>query len=269
MSKESRKVSATKNYRMFGRTDENRPLNIKKHKKLEKSMKQYGFLPCFPIVCYRDKTKNLIVKDGQHRLAIAETLGLSVFWIEETIDFDVAIINCTSKTWALRDYAQKYANSGRKAYQEGIEFTDMHGLPVGTAFALLAGTTNYSNIESDFVDGTFRIKDRAWADSVASIYGPLTQMSPDTKNARFIEACMAVCRVAGFEGSRLIANAKRCRDKLLSYSTRDAYLQMLEEIYNFGRKQLFGLKAEATMAMRERNPGLKDKSPQVKEAAVA
>jgi hypothetical protein len=254
MSREAnRKVSATRNYRLFGRNDDNRPLNIKKHKKLEKSMKQYGFLACFPIVCVRDASKNLIVKDGQHRLAIAETLGLPVYWIEETVDFDVAIINCTAKTWVLRDYAQKWANGGRKSYQECIEFADIHNLPIGTAAALLAGTTSFGNIDADFTDGVFKVKDRKWADSVAAIYGPLTQMVPATKNARFIEACMAVCRVAEFDGERLVSNARRCRDKLAAYSTRDAYLQMLEDIYNFGRSRIFALKIEATKVMRERN----------------
>lgn len=247
------KISATKNYRLFERhSEENRPLDIKKHKKLMESMKLYGFLKCFPIVVVRNNKGQLIVKDGQHRLLIAETLGLPVYFVEETVDFDVAVVNSTSRVWVLRDYAQKHAANGLKAYQEGLEFADRHDLPVGTAFSLLAGTTSFSNCQSDFVDGSWKVKDRQWADSVAGIYGPLVKMAPSMRNARFLEACMSVCRVEDFDPHRLLANAERCREKLVAYSTKDAYLDMIESVYNFGRKQLLGLKTLAVMAMRKR-----------------
>jgi len=249
----SQKIQATKDYRKFIRSTENRPLDIKKHKRLMESMKLYGFLRCFPIVCRRDAAGQLVVKDGQHRLTIAEALGIMVYWIEEEVDFDVAMINTTSKIWVLSDYAQKFAANGHKAYQEAIEFAELHSLPMGMAVSLLAGTISFSNVQSAFLAGDFVVKDRPWADAVASLYRPLSMMSPAVKNARLIEACMAVCRVPDFDAKRLLAGAERCRDKLVNYSTRESYLEMMEEIYNFGRKQLVGLKAAATMAMRERN----------------
>lgn len=249
----AKKIQSTRNYRLFNKSSENRPLDIKKHKKLLESMKQYGFLECFPIVVVRDKDGILVVKDGQHRLMIAESLNLSVHWVEEKVDFDVAVINCTAKVWVLRDYAQKHAANGLKAYKEGLDFAARHVLPIGTAFALLAGTTSFGNCQGEFIDGTFRVKDLAWADSVAGTYVPLVTMAPALKNARFVEACMAVCRVPGFDPRRLLQGAERCRDKLTPFSTRDAYLDMLETVYNFGRKQLVGLKIAALTAMRERN----------------
>jgi ParB-like nuclease family protein len=263
------KIMFTKNYRLFDRSTENRPLDVKRHKKLMDSMKRYGFLKCFPIVIVRDKDNRLIVRDGQHRLVIAETLGLPVYWVEEDVDFDVAVINCTAKTWVLRDYAQKHSANGLVSYQQGLEFADQHGLPVGTAFALLAGTTSFGNCQDPFVDGTFKIKDRAWADTVAGIYQPIVSMAPVLKSARFIEACMVVCRAKSFDPRRLLTGAERCREKLVPYSTKDAYLDMLEIIYNFGRKQLVGLKTEALMAMRERNAveASKAKKKNVEDAA--
>jgi hypothetical protein len=58
----------------------------------------------------------------------------------------------------------------------------------------------------------------------------------------------------------LIGGAERCREKLVSYSTRDAYLDLLESVYNFGRKQLVSLKLPAIEAMRKRNVATKAKS---------
>lgn len=245
-------INVTKDYRLFGRSEENRPLNIKKHKRLEQSMKEYGFLPSFPVVCCRDAKGKLIVKDGQHRLLIAETLGLAVYWVEEEIDFDVAKINCSGEKWVLRDYAQKYAANGLKQYQEGMDFADKYGLATGVAFAMLAGTTSFCNVETAYVTGKFQIKDRNWAEAVAFVYSRMVAISPALRKNTFVEACMAVTRVHSFDAKRLIQNAERCREKLVQYSTREAFLDLIEEVYNFGRKQLVGLKAEATMAMRER-----------------
>lgn len=248
------KIQATKNYKLFQQhRDDNRPLEVKKHKSLERSMAKYGFLRSFPIVVVRDANGNLTVKDGQHRLAIAEKLGLTVYWVEEEVDFDIAVINCTAKTWATRDYAVRYATAGSEDYQEGLDFSDRHKISVGTSFAMLAGNTCFSNVREDFVGGTFRIKDRAWAELVAGIYGPIVTMNRSLNNPRFIEACMGVCRVPGFEPTRLVSGAERCREKLVPYATKDAYLDMLESIYNFGRKQLVGLKIAALMEMRKRS----------------
>jgi hypothetical protein len=172
----------------------------------------------------------------------------------------VAITNSAAKPWSLRDYATKWAGAGRDAYQEGLNFAELYGLPLGATFALLAGVTCFSNCQEPFVGGDFKVKDRGWAEAVAGLYGPVVGMAPQLKSARFIEACMGVCRVKGFDGRRLLNNAQRCREKLVPYSTKDAYLGMLEEVYNFGRQQKVGLKAEATMAMRGRNVGHKPKA---------
>jgi hypothetical protein len=247
------RIQSTKNYEIFTRSSENRPLCMKKHRKLEESMEQYGFLRSFPIVVVRNDKGHLVIKDGQHRLAIAQSKGLTVFYAVEEVDFDVAVINSTAKTWVLADYAQKHAANGHKQYQEGIDFATQHGLPLGTAFALLAGTTTYGNIERTFVDGTFKIKDREWADAVAGIYAAITRLAPNLGSARFVEACMSVCRVKGFDSKRLLHCAGRCREKLVPYATKDAYLDLLQEVYNFGQQKLVGLKVEAQMAMKRRN----------------
>lgn len=249
------KIQVTRDYSLFKRHgSENRPFDIRKHKRLVNSMERYGFLECYPIIAVRDSSGKLTIKDGQHRHAIAESLSLPIYYVEQKEDFDVAIVNSAAKAWVLRDYAVKHSANGIASYTEGLLFCDQHQLPMGIGFSLLAGTTTFCNCQDAFMDGSFKIKDQPWAESVASIYGPLVQMGPAMKNTRFIEACMAVCRVKEFDKRRLLLGANRCREKLVAYSTRDAYLDMLEVVYNFGRSNLFGLKAAAMMAMRERNP---------------
>jgi len=229
---------------------------MKKHKKLELSMKKHGFLPFFPIIVIRDKDDKLIIWDGQHRFALAQALKLPVYYVETTADakIDLAEIQDTIGLWTLRDYAERYAANGVAAYEEALAFSDQHKLAIGITFALLAGTSSYSNIKEQFITGKFKIKDRAWADAVASLYMGLVELSSAVRRNAMVEACMAVSRVPEFDPKRLIAGAKRCREKLVCYSSRDAYLDMLETVYNFGRGQSFGLKAAASNAMRDRYP---------------
>jgi hypothetical protein len=253
MAETTPKVQVTKNYRLFIRSQDNRPVDEKKHRRLRHSMSQYGFLEAFPIVCVRDSDKHLVVKDGQHRLMFAETLGLPVYYIVTAQQFSTADINSTSKVWTIADYAKNFADNGKVQYFELLKFQEVHGIPLGTCAAMLSGTTTFSNISDAFMQGAFHIKDRKWAHKVASVYKPLVTMNKRLRSNRLIEACMAVCRVEAFDITRLCQNAERCREKLVPYSTRDAYLDMLEDVYNFGRKSLLGLKAASIMAMRERS----------------
>lgn len=249
-----RSITATRNYRLFTFSADNRPRNAKKHKRLLESMQQYGFIASFPIVCVRTATGTLEVRDGQHRLMFAEELGLPVYYTVEPVDFDVAIVNSTAKTWALIDYAQKHAANGLEPYVIGLQFAERFKLSVGTAFALLGGTTTFSNVQPSFIDGAFQIRDREWAEAVASLYNHLVGVSRELVNQRCVEACMACCRVDGFQADRLISGARRHREALKPYSTRDGFLEMFEAVYNFGRKQLFPLKIQAIQAMRDRVP---------------
>lgn len=250
------RIQATKNYSLFQRDSSNRETHPEKRKLLQDSMKTYGFLPCYPIIVYRNAQK-LIVKDGQNRLAIAEQYGLTVFYVVHENTFDTALVNSGAEKWKLSDYAEVYARNGEKAYQEALEFATTHRIPLGLSAAMLHGTSSFSNIKADFLRSKFRVRDRAWAERIAAIYVPMIQMQPQLKGARFIEACMAVCRVEDFDGKRLVQAAQGCREKLAPYSTRDAFLGMLEEVYNFRRSKIVGLKAAALMAMRERSPAKK------------
>lgn len=249
------KVNATKDYAIFHRCDDNRPMNLARHKKLADSLKKYGFLKSFPLVCQRDAKGRLVVKDGQHRLAIAQSLGIAVWWIEEDVEFDIATVNCTAKTWVLRDYAERFAQLGNKHYVEGLDFAKAHGIPVGIAFAMLAGTVSFGNIEVAFTAGDFKVKDRPWADTVAATYGPLVELAPAAKSQVLLLACMAVARVPGFDPKRMTAGATADPGQLKPFAHRDEFLAVLEELYNHKRstKNRVPLKFLAAQVMTERN----------------
>ncbi len=252
-----KKIQVTKNYRLFNRgldeIEDNRDLEPGRHKKLKESMKQYGFLWYFPVVCYRLKGK-LYIKDGQHRLLLSEEMGLPVYYVVTETDFDVAIVSSAAKPWIMSDYIEKYIRKGDEHYREGKEFCEQFGISLGTGFALLMGLVGGSHAANTVRDGQFKIKEREWAQSVASLYVQLCALSVSLRKKQFLSACMALFRVDDFDPKRLIEGAENCREKLVAYATRDAYLAMLEDVYNYRRHNLVGLKAAALTAMKNRNP---------------
>jgi hypothetical protein len=264
-------IHETREYGRFQRhTSENRPLDLKKHGKLFESMKRYGFLRCFPIVVVRRADGKLVVKDGQHRLAIAETLGLPIYYVIEEADFDVAFVCRTQKNWQAKDYALRWAAMGNTEYQQALDFAEHYGIPVGLTFSLLAGTVSFTNCNEQFYSGTWRIRDLSYGVRVASLYQALREISHDAMgSARVIEALMMVCRVNEFDQERLLANARKASGELKTYSTKEGYLDAMEDLYNRGKVKAVGLKALAINAMRERNAAKKKKQAKAPAAPPA
>lgn len=246
-------IQSTKNHKQF-KQGVNRHIDISKHRALRESMKRYGFIKSFPIIVSRNGGSQFVIKDGQHRWAIAEELGLPVHFVIDDTDFDVAEINCTSKSWGLIDYVMRYAEAGNKHYQDLLEFSQAHKMPLSISASIMRDNTTRAGRVSDEVrSGQFVVKNREFADTVASLYRTMCLKCKDLQGQNFAMACAAVCRVPDFDPGRLISNAERCREKLVSYATRDAILGMFEEIYNHGRVKLVGLKAAALMELRERS----------------
>ncbi len=247
----NRSINKTTKYDLFVSPEDNRPLDILKHAGLKASMKRYGFLRSHPLSVIRMNGK-LVLKDGQHRLAIAQELGIPVWWVEDEVDYDIAVVNETQKTWKLIDYAMMYARRGKQDYQEALDFAERHDLSLLVAFQMLGGYAQACGFLKFIKNGSFVVKDRMFADIVAEIYVAVGSHSKDVRNARFIEACIAVCRVKGFDHKRLIHNARNCVDKLQAFSQRDPYLDMIEEIYNFRSRSPVPLKIPALNALKVR-----------------
>ena len=246
-------IMTTKNYRMFCVSEENRPLDLSRRKALRDSMKSYGFLKSFPLSCYRDRNKKLVVKDGQNRLGIAEELGLPVHYFIEDVDYDIATVNNAQQKWTLNDYAMKWAAQEKEHYVTLLAFLESHSMPIGLGMALLCGHSHmHGDLVRRFKAGNFKVLDYEFADRVAGVYSQLVELAKDIKSRNCLAAVIAAMRVPGFDCKRLVDGAKKRPEKLKSYSTRDSYLEMIEEVYNFNRAKLVPIKVPALQIMRER-----------------
>ena len=247
-------ATCTSNYNLFTFEKGNRDINPSKHKVIKKILKEQGFRKSMPIVCVRGKNKKLIVKDGQHRLKICEELGIKVWYSVEDTDFDTAELNNSQVPWTPMDYAKKWADLGKKDYMVGIKFIQAWNLPISKAFLILSGDVHgrMRSRTDEFRAGKFEIRDYDKANQIASLYASMMIISPTLKTSRFLEALMSVSIIECFDPARLIQKSKLQRDKLLSYSTRDAYIDMIEKVYNYRSQKLVPLAIMARQAAQSK-----------------
>lgn len=255
-------MKTTTNYDLFTLKEENRDvdLNDKETKNLAESMVEFGWLDAFPLMAQKQGRK-LIVFDGQHRLAIAREFGIPVKYV--VIDGevpDVARLQQTAKKWRPKDYAGRYAKAGNDHYIELLEFFDKYGIPLTMSAAILANTTTFANVSDRFYDGRYQIKSRRIANELAECWRGLVEVSKVFKKVQAIKALWACFHVESFEPKRLITGAHRHGGAIKNMANAEAFLEMFEDLYNFGKRDRVPLKFDALEAMKGRTPvGLRSK----------
>lgn len=247
-------MKTTTDYDIFTLMEDNRDVDLqhKKTKNLAESMVEYGWIEAFPLMA-RKVGKRLIVIDGQHRLAIAREFGIPVKYVIVDQDIDVAFLNSTAKSWTPFDYASRYAKAGDDNYIELVDFHHRYGIPITTSASILANTSRFGNVSAKFYRGSYKIKSRKIANDLAECYTRLTAISNKLKKNQAIMALWACFHVDGFSPDRLIEGADRHGGAIKNMGTADGFLELFEELYNFGRKQRVPLKFEAAEKMRDRS----------------
>lgn len=246
-------LKMTTDYSLFVKDANNRDLDIDGHRWLGESMRVHGFLRQHPIAVRKDATGKYKVKCGQHRLYFAEKLGLPVYFVEQEKELDSVELEGTEKKWKPADRARNWANRGVQSYRELLEFADRTNIPLGMAAAICMGTYSYGNIQSQFESGQFEMRDREHAEMVSQVYVAFSTFDKRIAGTLFIKAIGAAARVKHFDHLRLLKNMRKCPELLKRYATREAFLEMLEEIYNYRQPNRVPLKFEAVQAMHERN----------------
>ncbi len=248
---------STTNYAMFCGSDDNRPVDLSKRDDLRESMKKYGFITAFPLHTRRQESGRLEVRDGQHRLGIAQELGINVWYTIGDDDIDVGRLHDTSRRWTALDYTLTYIKKGNRNYAEILEFSQKYGISLIRSAALLSGSFTQSNATKLFTSGMTVCNHASNAIDVAETYLAICNLGHNVKRSSLLAAIFACSCVPEFNHNRLRHAATRCRDKLRAYATKEEYIRMLEAIYNYGHGIRIALECLAENAMRARNLAVK------------
>lgn len=253
------RLQKTKDYSKFKFMKGQRPINMlsPECRALKSSMQEYGFLSAFPLMARPNGSAgSLVIVDGQHRFSIAKELGLDVYYVIDSTDIDVTKVNKAQRKWTAFDYAHRWAASGKKDYQELLDYHHAYNLPLTVSAGVLAGTIRFANISAKFYDGGFKITNEEMAIRYGETASAMAGLNKFAKNSNFLTALWACYFVDYFDPERLVSTLEKRPSLLSSCGDRDAFMQSIEEIYNFGKKTRAPLKFDADEAMRERNPSI-------------
>ena len=252
-------VEITKEYSNFKLSLENRDVNLKKNKakKLRQSLKKHGWIPSFPMTCFKNGSEQLIILDGQHRFSIARELGMPVKYVVVDQEFDISEINNTQDTWKLKDYLSRWQKAGKDAYFEIEEFISSHpNITLSSAISLLGGQYHGDiSLKNKYKEGRFKIKpkSRGVAYRIANCFESIIEINKDAKHNNMLKAIYKCFHVESFDSERLIEQCKKNPAMIQSYSKTEDWLDLLQEIYNHGkRSNRIPLRFQAEEAMKER-----------------
>jgi len=244
----------TEDYSIFDLIKVNREVdpNRREAKNLFKSMKEHGFSPDYPILVEDTGSGSYDVIDGQHRLYFSQLLGIGLFYKEREVKIDISVINESQSGWRLDDHIMRWYKDGKKDYAEVIDFSRENGIRLPTSAGLLAGTASPGNYRNAITSGTYKVKTRKLANSVALCLKTVKETGRVTNYGSVIQALFAFHFVDYFDPEELIDKIKKNPGMLVNYGDRDGFMEMLEEVYNHRRRAKVPLAFDARQAMDNR-----------------
>lgn len=231
-----KEIKTTSNYGMFRYMAGNR--EVRSTNKLEASMRKFGFIESCPIIV----NSEMEIIDGQHRLAAAKKLSLPVSYVVEdnggSID-EVRTINSSKKNWTTWDYIESYANTGKKAYQKIIEYSQKY--PELTKMSLLK-TLSGKNLDLNAIktgNTLINVEESENRLSWVSTFLPYAPKSGWSGN--YIGALLFIYERQLIPKSKLLAAFESQKDNprfSLKYTGKiPEVLESIEELYNYKKTQ--------------------------------
>lgn len=221
-------VDVTSEYDVFKRMSGNRTVSETHVKNLMNAMLKHDLM--VPILVNQD----FEVIDGQHRLEARKRLGLPVpyYWQKDLGLIDVQTLNSSQKGWVNDDFMRAYIELGNQHYVQYEWFRRRFGLPHVPSVWLLSGS-DFRNSTKHFRQGEFRVHDLEGAKAKATMLTELAPHFSHWKDAAFIKAFLVCLNRVGFDFKTFLHRVSQNPTMLKPCKTIDAYLQIIEEVYNY------------------------------------
>lgn len=204
--------------------------------------------------------------DGQNRFLAAKELGAPIYYyvIGGLGIYDVASLNSYGKNWGFIDYIKMWAALGKDEYKKilafNAEFPDLslqnavtilaEGLRTNIVGTILSDKTiqrrkekgDGSSIKHGSIKtGNFVIKDIEHARFVARCimeYKPFAKPGTQIyKQSAFVVALIRLLRDKRFDNSEAVRKISLYPAMFYRCSTTKQYIDMLEELWNYKRRQ--------------------------------
>ncbi len=230
-------VYTTKDYFLFKSIDGNRSLNLLHLNSLKESMKDKYL---FTVIIVNE---NHEIIDGQHRFEAAKSLGLPLNYVvcKGYGLPEVHRFNQNSKTWTMDDYLTGYCDMEVPEYLRYKAFKDAYGFGHTESLSLLGHSYNGKGYRA-FFNGDLKIKNYKKACENAEKLLMLAPYYEGYKRRSFVLAILSLFLNPNFEFTELISKLKLQPTALQDCTSVEAYKILIEEIYNYRRREKVNLR---------------------------
>ena len=237
MVKHINQVHTTTDYFLFKPIEGNRNKNLLHINRLKKSMSETYL---FTVIIVNEKYE---IIDGQHRFDVIQELKLPLNYIvcNGYGLNEVHILNQNSKTWTSDDYLDGYCKLGYKDYLKYREFKELYGIGHYECMWLLNGS-QLSNPTQVFFTGDFKIKNYNEACKIIEKIMLVEPYYEEWKRRSFILAMLQLFKNPNFELTEFLQKLKLQPTALSNCSTTNQYVSLIEEIYNYRRREKVNLR---------------------------
>lgn len=230
------KIISTKDYSAFKFIKGNRVPKPGHITRLQESYSEFPHLPKIDPIKVNEK---LEIVDGQHRFEALKRLSMPIYYIESeglTLE-DVQILNSSTKTWGVMEYAKSFSAIGNKHY---TKFLDVHAsFPVKFSHKFLISSLSGGDGDSDmskmFRRGKFKVKDDKNTIKVCKQLCDVAETNPEMKVKEFYVAFRRISLSGLYDHKRFLKKLKVVGELNAFRSTTDA-LREIERIYNYRSK---------------------------------
>lgn len=228
-------IEFTYEYDVFERMPGNRPVSESHVLNLMRKMRQKDLLVPIQI------NQNFEVVDGQHRLEARRRLNLIVpyFASPEYGLEEVQALNATQKRWTNEDFVQSYIELGKKDYLSYRWFRHRYKLPHNQSLAMLTGLTNSGDSKASraaFKSGDLKVTHLEEAKKQGDLFLEIANHFEEWNNSRFVHALLQAMRKKHFDFKEFMKKLEAHPGLLKPQPSSDAYLQNIEDLYNYKRR---------------------------------
>ena len=223
-------MKETTDYDIFGTHKSNREVDMRHVRRLAQEISKKNLLHLNPIIV----DAGMAIIDGQHRLAAARLLGVSIFWEQDdTISKeDIAMLNSNKKNWAVMDYIKFHTEEGRAGFDVLSKFmADNPEMRATTAIKLLSSTGRRNT--GDIREGRIDVDNLERAEQIASFCKWLYERYEYAYNDQVVSALRRVFYADGFDENyfrQKISGQPRSLTPVINAKQAE---DMFVEIYNW------------------------------------
>ncbi len=255
-NQEVNKVYKTNKLEIFKPIVGNRPTNPMHIKRLSASIKQNGLLQN-PIIV----NEKMQVIDGQHRLSAAKLADSSIYYIiAKGYNLkDVQTLNLNQKNWNKKDFMDGYASMGIESYVKLKDFINYNKVfnisdcialcSNGAAIKSSSLSNKYRpslkkpiNLKEVFEEGTWKGKDFKLAQENADKLKMIQPYYDGYRRSTFIGTMLQLLKNDNFNFIQFLDKLKFQKNKLQDCTSVSQYKLLIEDIYNYKRREKVNLR---------------------------